>query len=73
MSEIFIATESDGSQWVKLEDYNKLLTYKDELRGSLYSLINILDYFREASFVRRYALRIERCRESLEWKEQYGD
>jgi hypothetical protein len=27
--DIFIATEDDGSQWVALEDYNKL---KDQLR-----------------------------------------
>lgn len=36
MSEIFIATESDGSQWVSLEDYNAAIQKINNLETSTY-------------------------------------
>jgi len=68
MNEVFIATESDGSQWVSLEDYNKLLNYKDELRGSLFSAISLIDKHGD-NILLAHATLIMKLRNDLDWRE----
>ncbi|KKN34381.1 hypothetical protein LCGC14_0794280 [marine sediment metagenome] len=44
---LFIATEEDGSQWVKYEDFEKLMKYKKRwvrIKDFIYERINIANY-----------------------------